>query len=109
MGDGGPFRADLVTRGRRTGRPHRVTLRGVEHSGRLYFSRHRPDGDWFKNALADPAVEVHRGGTAVRGTARQVTDEALLARVSELKYPGEQRAAERRVAIEVECGPAAPR
>lgn len=99
--DGAAFRAVLVTRGRRTGNEHAVPLRAVSHSGRLYFSRHRPDGDWYLNAAANPDVAVVRGEQSARGVARVVSDEGLLRIISELKYPGQERASERRVAIEV--------
>lgn len=99
--DGTAFRAVLVTRGRRTGNEHAVPLRAVSHSGRLYFSRHLPDGDWYLNAAANPDVAVIRGEQSARGVARIVSDEGLLRIVSELKYPGQERAKERRVAIEV--------
>ena len=95
------FGAVLVTRGRRTGRIHSVRLKAVLHSGKIYFSRHRPDADWYCNAAANPDVVVRRGETSSAGTARVVTDDSLLHLVSELKYPGEARARERRVAIEV--------
>lgn len=97
----GRFYATLVTRGRRTGRPHRVRLLAVRHMGRVYFTRHRPDSDWFRNALAHPAVEVVYEGGEMRGTASEVSDPGLADTISELKYPGERRAAESRVAIEV--------
>ncbi len=99
--DGAAFRAVLVTRGRRTGNEHAVPLRAVSRSGRLYFSRHRPDGDWYLNAAANPDVVVIRGEQSARGAARIVSDEGLLRIISELKYPGQERATERRVAIEV--------
>ncbi|RNJ76596.1 MAG: DUF385 domain-containing protein [Nitrosopumilus sp. H8] len=95
-----PSYAVLVTRGRRTGRPHAVRLRVVVYEGSMYFSRHRPDGDWFKNALADPSVEVRYDGRTIRGRA-SVADSRVSRIVSELKYPGEGRARERRVAIRV--------
>lgn len=113
--DGTAFRAVLVTRGRRTGNEHAVPLRAVSHSGKLYFSRHLPDGDWYLNAAANPDVVVIRGEQSARGTARVVSDEGLLRIISELKYPGQKRAMERRVAIEVSLdgcrgdGPAAAR
>lgn len=100
--DGAPFRAVLVTRGRKTGREHRVWLRAVPHRGMIYLSRHRPDSDWYLNAASDPCVSVICGDVHVRGTARVVTDEGLLRVISSLKYPGDRgRAGERRVAIEV--------
>lgn len=98
----GAVRAELVTVGRRSGRPHTVRLRGVIHRGDFYFSRHRPDSDWFLNALAHPRVTVLWEGLAIAGTASQVTDVPLERRISSLKYPGDDpRGLERRVAIRV--------
>ena len=96
-----PFLAVLVTRGRRTGREHSVTLRAVLHESRYYFSRRRPDGDWFRNAMRGGQVRIILDGRAVAGTARVVTDPDLVRRISELKYPGEARVGEPRVAIQV--------
>lgn len=97
----GAIRASLVTIGRKSGRPHTVTLRGVMHRGDFYFSRHHPDADWFLNALATPQVTVLWYGRAIRGTASLVTDPLLEHRISMLKYPGDPRGSERRVAIRV--------
>lgn len=109
--DDGVFRATLVTRGRRTGRSHAVRLRAVSHAGKIYLSRRRPDGDWYLNAAANPDVRVMYEGAGVgegvesiAGTARVVTDEGLLRLISRLKYPGQKKADERRVAIEVSPG-----
>ncbi len=95
------FRATLGTTGRRTSRAHSVTLRAVRYGGEIYFSRHRPDSDWFKNALADPEVTVRYGGRTYAGRAEAVEDEGLNREISRLKYPGEARASERRVSIRV--------
>jgi len=104
--DGSTFIAALTTVGRVTGREHTRTLKAVMHGGRIYFSRHRPDSDWFKNVVKNPAVTVRLGGRRFEGSASVVTDEGLARRISELKYPGEARARERRVAVEVSlCGP----
>ena len=97
----GPFKAVLGTVGRRTSKTHSVILRAVRYNGRLYFSRHRPDSDWFKNALADPRVTVRYGGTTHAGRASMVKDESLNQKISRLKYPGQDRAGEKRVSIEV--------
>jgi len=77
------FRPILITKGRKTGREHKVMLRAVNHNGKIYFSRHKPDGSVFI------------------GNAKLVTDETLNEKISFLKYPGEERAKEKRVAIEV--------
>jgi len=95
------FRPILITKGRKTGREHSVMLRAVNHDGKIYFSRHRPDGDWFQNALASPLVKIQYNGTTFTGNAKLVTDQELNEKISILKYPGEERAKEKRVAIEV--------
>lgn len=95
------FRPILITKGRITGRQHAVMLRAVNHNGKIYFSRHRPDGDWFKNAIKNPEVRIEYRDTIFAGIAELVTDEKLSEKISELKYPGEKRAKERRVTIQV--------
>lgn len=76
-------------------------LRAVNHNGKIYFSRHRPDGDWFQNAIINSQVKVQYNGTVFTGHAKLVEDEELNKKISELKYPGEERAKEKRVTIEV--------
>jgi hypothetical protein len=95
------FRPILITKGRKTGREHGVMLRAVNHNGKIYFSRHRPDGDWFQNAIANPTVKIQYNDTVFTGQAKLVEDEELSKKISELKYPGEERAKEKRVTIEV--------
>jgi deazaflavin-dependent oxidoreductase (nitroreductase family) len=95
------FRPILITKGRKTGNPHPVMLRAVNHNGKIYFSRHRPDGDWFKNALANPEVKIEYNDMVFSGKAKLVTDEEFSKKISELKYPGEERAKEKRVTIEI--------
>lgn len=95
------FRPILITKGRKTGREHSVMLRAVNHDGKIYFSRHMPDGDWFQNAMANPLVKIQYNGTTFTGNAKLVTDQELNEKISILKYPGEERAKEKRVAIEV--------
>ncbi len=101
MKDGEVFKAVLTTKGRKTGKPHIVPLRGVFYQGKIYFSRHRPDGDWFKNALVNPDIQVAIGKITRNGKAKQVTDESLNQKISELKYPNEERGKDKRVTIEV--------
>lgn len=96
-----PFRATLNTTGRKTSKTHSVMLRAVRYNGKIYFSRHMPDSDWFKNALADPEVTVQYGGSTYHGKASLVQDVELGRKISQLKYPGEDRANEKRVAVEV--------
>ena len=95
------FRPILTTRGRKTGRQHSVMLLAVNYNGKIYFSRHRPDGDWFKNAVMNTEVKIEYNGVIFTGKAELVTDEKLDKRISVLKYPGEKRAKEKRVTIQV--------
>ncbi|MDX1441391.1 MAG: nitroreductase/quinone reductase family protein [Nitrosopumilaceae archaeon] len=96
-----PFRALLITKGRKSSKDHSVMLRGVWHDDKIYFSRHRPDSDWFKNALSNPEVEIIIDNERYLGTAKKVEDDLLNQKISELKYPGQDRAKEKRVAIEI--------
>ena len=95
------FRPILITKGRKTGNPHSVWLRAVKYNKKIYFSRHRPDGDWFQNAIANSEVKIQYNNIEFTGRASLVTDEKLNQKISQLKYPGEKRSDEKRVAIEV--------
>jgi len=95
------FHATLSTKGRKTGKKHSVMLRAVRYNGKIYFSRHMPDGDWFRNALTNPEVIIEFNNTSYAGKAKLVEDSELEKEISKLKYPGESRADEKRVAIEV--------
>ena len=96
-----PFRAVLITKGRKSSKNHSVMLRGVKHNEKFYFSRHRPDSDWFKNAISNSEVQIIIDDQKYFGRASMVEDENLNQKISELKYPGEERAKEKRVAIEI--------
>ena len=96
-----PFKTLLVTKGRNTGKEHSVWLLAVVHDGKVYFSRHRPDGDWFQNAIANPDVIIKNQDSVHKGKAVFVKDESLAKKISELKYPGEQRSKEKRVVLQV--------
>ncbi len=96
-----PFRAELVTKGRKSGKEHSVWLLAVMHNDKVYFSRHRPDGDWFQNALENSDVFVKYNDTTIQGKAILVKEKSLAKKISELKYPGQERAKEQRVALEV--------
>lgn len=95
------FRPILITKGRKTGKEHSVMLRAVNHNGKIYFSRHRPDGDWFQNAISNPDVKIEYKDKVFTGKALLVQDEEIDKKISTLKYPGEERAKEKRVTIEV--------
>ena len=95
------FRAMLITKGRNTGKSHSVMLRAVKYNDRIYFSRHKPDGDWFQNAIKNPDVIIEYNNSTYKGKAKVVEDEKLEQKISLLKYPGEKRAEEKRVALEI--------
>lgn len=95
------FRPILTTKGRKTGKQHSVILRAVNYEGKIYFSRHRPDGDWYKNVLVNPEVRIEYNNFVFSGKAKAVTDEKLNDKISQLKYPQEERANKKRVTIEV--------
>ena len=71
------------------------------YQDKIYFSRHRPDGDWFQNAQKNPEVKVGFEDSTYPGLASVVTDENLSKKISELKYPGQKRALEKRVVLEI--------
>ena len=100
--NGDTFKAKLITKGRVSGKSHAVWLRGVMYEDKIYFSRHRPDSDWFKNALENHDVLIQYDDLEISGRASLVTDEKLAKKISELKYPGEERAKEHRVNLQIE-------
>lgn len=97
----GAFRAILITKGRKTGKEHAVWLRAVLYDNMVYFSRRNEHSDWLKNALANHTVRVEWGEKSHSGVASLVTDQVLAQKISELKYPGEGRAQEARIVLQV--------
>jgi len=95
------FRPILITKGRKTGKEHSVMLRAVKYNGKIYFSRHKPDGDWFQNVMVNSLVKIKYNDSIFVGNAKVITDEKLNEKISRLKYPGEERANEKRIAIEI--------
>lgn len=65
----------LETRGRRSGRPHRVILPVYSEGPHRMFvvSSYGGHSDWFRNVQANPSVRVLRGRQAYEGKARVVT------------------------------------
>jgi len=76
----------LTTRGRRSGRPHTVTIWFVVADQRRLYVQHArgPTSDWFKNLRQNPAVDVDLGEGPLPATAREITDPAGVARVLRL-------------------------
>ena len=84
------FKAILVTKGRKTGKEHSVWLRAVRYNEKLYFSRHKADGDWIKNAIENPEVKVEFDNSSFSGKAILVSDEKDKKRV--MTYDSKGRA-----------------
>ncbi len=77
----------LTTVGRRTGRPHTVSLWFVPHRGRVYVSTDdRTRRDWCRNILKEPGVSLQVGGSTYRGQARLVEDDLLREELRALRY-----------------------
>jgi deazaflavin-dependent oxidoreductase (nitroreductase family) len=66
----------ITTRGRKTGRPHTVTIWfvvGAEEQ-RVYLGTLRMGRDWPRNVAANPEVLLDIADLRLRGRARIVTD-----------------------------------
>ncbi len=82
---------DVTTTGRRSGNPHEIEIWfGVIDDTVYLISGNGPTADWFRNALANPAVVVRFGDERRSGIARAVVGPEERQRVGELmgaKYP----------------------
>lgn len=82
---------DLVTRGRTSGRDHRVEIWfGVVDDRLCLLSGNGPGADWFRNAIADTTVSVIVDDHEFRGRADVVSDPDFRRRIGEVmraKYP----------------------
>lgn len=94
------FKATLVTKGRKTGKPHSVELRAVYYNKMVYFSRRNPNSDWLKNAISNPDVQIEYNGEKNEGKAILVVDEKIAEKISHLKY-SDKRAEESRIVLQV--------
>ncbi len=65
----------LETKGRRTGRVHRVVLPVYLINSRRMFvvSSYGRRSDWLRNVLASPNIRLTRGGQTHRGSVRAIT------------------------------------
>tara|TARA_B100002003_G_scaffold146187_1_gene135356 strand:- start:237 stop:539 length:303 start_codon:yes stop_codon:yes gene_type:complete len=97
------FKAYLETKGRKTGKIHKVELLVVQYNNKFYFSRRNPNGDWLKNAIENPNVTVSFDGQTFAGKAKLVTNISLNKKICHLKYEDEKRASEERIVLEVDC------
>ena len=76
--DGSNVVADLITIGRKSGKPRKVELRFLYLKGNFYATSSKIQGKhWCQNMLKNPAVEVNMKGEKLRCTASQVIDEAF--------------------------------
>jgi len=82
---------DVTTRGRRSGRAHRIEIWfGVLGGELILISGNGPTADWYRNALADPRVEVDLAGERFAAIARDVADPEERRQAGDLmgaKYP----------------------
>ena len=62
----------LITRGRRTGHPHRIEIWFVAHDEGAYLLSDSDRADWYRNLVADPSVTLEIGGERRRTTATPV-------------------------------------
>lgn len=69
----------LETRGRRTHRPHRVTLWFAYEDDGLWL-RTDGDTDWYRNLVADPRCRIHVGGASADAVRVAIPDEAAALR-----------------------------
>ena len=74
----------ITTRGRRTGRPHTVTIWFIVEGATVYVGTLNARRDWVRNLTRTPTVDLDVGGLRLRGQARVVTTPGEEARVGEL-------------------------
>ncbi len=68
---------DVVTTGRRKGRPHEIEIWFGVLDGTMYLiSGNGPGADWYRNMLVHPEIVVKLAGQEHVGRARDVTDAA---------------------------------
>ena len=66
----------LTTKGRRTGRPRRQSVRAIQQGNRVVVVAMMGErAQWLKNIRSDPQVAVRLRNGTVHGTAREARDE----------------------------------
>lgn len=82
---------DVTTIGRRSGNPHEIEIWfGVLSDTMYLISGNGPTADWYRNAIAHPAVMVRFGDERRHGVAHHVADPEERRTVGDLmgaKYP----------------------
>jgi deazaflavin-dependent oxidoreductase (nitroreductase family) len=66
----------LTHYGRKTGKPHEVTIWFVLDGDRLYIGTANVNRQWVQNVQKTPQVKLSIAGEKVEGTARFLTDRA---------------------------------
>jgi deazaflavin-dependent oxidoreductase (nitroreductase family) len=75
----------ITTRGRRTGKPHTVTIWFVAGEiGRIYLGTLKLGRDWPKNVAANPEVVIEIGDLKLKGEARRVSEPSEIERIASL-------------------------
>jgi len=76
--------AKITTRGRRTGKPHTVTIWFAVDGATIYLGTLNAKRDWVRNAAKNADVTLDVDGVRVRGQAKTITDPATEAHVRAL-------------------------
>jgi hypothetical protein len=71
----------ITTRGRRSGRPHTVTIWFVAEGSTLYLGTLSARRDWVRNVARTPEAEFDVDGTRLRGRVATVTAPDEVARI----------------------------
>lgn len=69
----------LITRGRKTGRPHEATVWCVLEDGMVWL-RTDHDSDWYRNLQRDPGCRIRVGDIEIAATNEPIDDEAAALR-----------------------------
>ena len=76
--------ARITTRGRKTDRPHTVTIWFVVEGSTIYVATLNARRDWVRNLAKNPNVELEVDGINIRGRMHEITDGAIDAHVRTL-------------------------
>ena len=74
----------ITTQGRKSGKPHTVTIWFLVDGTTVYLGTLDARRDWVRNAEKTPAVELDIDGLRLRGRASTITDPTLEAHVRDL-------------------------
>jgi deazaflavin-dependent oxidoreductase (nitroreductase family) len=69
----------LITRGRKTGRPHEAKVWCAVENAAVWLRTDR-DSDWYQNLRRDPRCRIRVGGIVVVATSEPIADEAAALR-----------------------------